>query len=199
MDMNIVEMFVLMAVAFSSEEMTTGQAKITGDDPMKLEISEYAVYKSDASPYAGRYPCGSLVYNGGWYYGTYCLHPAGEVKRDGTSYNWPWLGPFVGFRWSTDYGKSWTQTPCTPEKPLFGESALKAEPVRIGAPQFIDFGKNMEFSPDGKACLTAHGASVGPDGRRFAYNSWIIGDEIYLIRVTPGIENMNDSSKHEFL
>jgi len=181
-----------------SNEFTTGQAKITGDDPMKLEISDYTVYKSDAAPYAGRYPCGSLVYNGVWYYGTYCLHPSGEVKQDGTSYNWPWLGPFVGFRWSTDYGKTWTQTPCTPEKPLFGEAALKAEPVKIGAPHFVDFGKNLEFSPDGKAYLTAHGASVGPDGRRFGYNSWITGDEVCLIRVTPGIENMNDRSKYEF-
>jgi hypothetical protein len=180
------------------KEVTTGQAKITGDDPMKLEIMDYAVYRSDASPYAGRYPCGSLVYNGVWYYGTYCLHPSGEVKHGDTSYNWPWLGPFVGFRWSTDYGKTWTETACTPVKPLFGESALKGEPVKMGAPHFVDFGKNMEFSPDGKAYLTAHGASIGPEGRRYAYNSWITGDEIYLIRVTPSVENMNDLSQYEF-
>ncbi|MGB9604001.1 MAG: DUF7402 domain-containing protein, partial [Limisphaerales bacterium] len=139
-----------------------------------------------------------LVYDGVWYYGTYCLHPAGRVPRDGIDYNWPWLGPFVGFRWSTDYGKTWTQTPCTPDKPLFGESALNGEPVKIGAPHFVDFGKNMEFSPDGKAYLVAHGASVGPEGRRFGYNSWITGDEIYLVRVKPSIENMNDASKYEF-
>ena len=61
----------------------------------------------------------------------------------------------------------------------------------------MDFGKNMEHSPDGKAYLVAHGASDGVN-RRFAYNSWITGDEIYLLRVTPSIENINDASKYEF-
>ena len=177
---------------------TTGHATIIGNDPMNLIITNQGVYKSDPSPYAGRYPCGSLVYNGVWYYGTYCLHPSGSVPKDGINYNWPWLGPFVGFRWSTDFGKTWTQTPCTPEKPLFGESALNGEPVKIGAPHFVDFGKNMQYSPDGYAYLVSHGASQGPEGRRFAYNSWITGDEIYLIRVKPSIENMNDATKYEF-
>jgi len=182
----------------AGKDAATGNATIIGDNPLQLIVTNQGVYKSDPSPYAGRYPCGSLVYNGIWYYGTYCLHPSGSVLKDGINYNWPWLGPFVGFRYSTDFGKSWVQTPCTPEKPLFGETALKGEPVKIGAPHFVDFGKNMEYSPDGKAYLVAHGASIGPEWRRFAYNSWITGDEIYLIRVKPSIENINDASKYEF-
>src|SRR5208337_4957216 len=55
----------------------------------------------------------------------------------------------------------------------------------------------LEHSPDGKAYLVAHGASDGSH-RRFGYNSWITGDEIYLLRVTPSIENINDASKYEF-
>ena len=47
------------------------------------------------------------------------------------------------------------------------------------------------------AYLVAHGASDGKD-RRFAFNSWITGDETYLIRVKPSIENINDASKYEF-
>ncbi len=179
------------------KDATTGYATILGDDPLKLQVVHQGVYKSDPSPYASRYPCGSLVYNGVWYYGTYCLHPAGSVPHEGANYNWPWLGPFVGFRYSTDLGKTWTQTPCTPAKPLFGESALKGEPVKIGSPHVVDFGKNMEHSPDGKAYLVAHGASDGKQ-RRFGYNSWITGDEIYLVRVEPSIENMNDAAKYEF-
>ena len=61
----------------------------------------------------------------------------------------------------------------------------------------MGFGKNLEHSPDGKAYLVAHGASAGVN-RRFGYNSWITGDEIYLLRVTPGITNMNDASQYEF-
>ncbi|MBU6399704.1 MAG: hypothetical protein KGS61_05250 [Verrucomicrobia bacterium] len=176
---------------------TTGFATILGDDPVRLTISDQGVYKSDPSPYAGRYPCGSLVYRGVWYYGTYCLQPAGQVRRDGGLFNWPWLGPFVGFRWSTDFGRTWTQTPCTPAHPLFGEIALQGEPVKIGSPHFVDFGKELEHSPDGKAYLVAHGASQGAN-RRFAFNSWITGDEIYLVRVRPSIRNMNDAARYEF-
>jgi hypothetical protein len=113
------------------------------------------------------------------------------------NYNWPWLGPLVSFRYSTDLGKTWTQSPCTPAKPLFGETALQGEPVKIGSPHFVDFGKNLEHSPDGKAYLVAHGASESAN-RRFAYNSWITGDEVYLLRVKPGIRHMNDASKYEF-
>lgn len=177
---------------------TTGHATILGDDPLKLTVTGQGVYKSSPRPYEGRYPCGSLVHEGVWYYGTYCLHPSGGIRRDdGILYNWPWLGPFVGFRWSTDLGKTWTQTPCTPAEPLFGEHALNGEPVKIGAPHFVDFGKAMEHSPDGKAYLVAQGASDG-NNRRFAYNSWITADQAYLARVTPGIENMNDAAKYEF-
>ncbi len=163
---------------------TTGHAKIIGDDPLKLQVVDQGVFKSDPSPYGGRYPCGSLVFDGVWYYGTYCLSGLG----------WGILGPFVGFRWSTDFGKTWTQTPCTPSKPLFNE--IKP-PVKIGSPHFVDFGKNLEYSPDGKAYLVAHGASNSVN-RYPAYNSWITGDEVYLARVTPNIENMNDISKYEF-
>ncbi len=176
---------------------TTGHATILGEDPLKLTVTNQGIFHSNPRPYEGRYPCGSLVHDGVWYYGTYCLHPSGQVPRDGIPYNWPWLGPFVGFRWSTNLGQTWTQTPCTPAQALFGESALKGEPVKIGAPHFVDFGKALEHSPDGKAYLVGHGASDGAN-RRFAYNSWITGDEIYLTRVTPSIANMNDLRQYEF-
>ncbi len=179
------------------KEAVTGFAKIIGEDPLNLQVIEQGVVASDPAPYEGRYPCGTLVHDGVWYYGTYCLHPSFASEHNGRSYNWPWLGPFVGFRHSMDFGKSWIQSPCTPAAPLFGESALNGEPVKIGAPHFVDFGRNLEHSPDGKAYLVAHGASDGAN-RRYGYNSWITGDEIYLIRVTPTVENMNDASKYEF-
>lgn len=179
------------------ENATTGHATILGDDPLKLTVTNQGVFKSSPRPYEARYPCGSLVHDGIWYYGTYCLHPGGGIRKDGIIYNWPWLGPFVGFRWSTDLGKTWHETPRTPANPLFGEHALNGEPVKIGAPHFVDFGKAMEHSPDGKAYLVGHGASDG-NNRRYAYNSWITADQAYLVRVKPAIETMNDSSKYEF-
>ena len=104
---------------------STGHATILGHDPLHLVLTNQGNFKSSPLPYEGRYPCGSLVYGGVWYYGTYCLHPAGRVDRDGIPYNWPWLGPFVGFRSSTNAGQTWTETPCTPAHPLFGEQALQ--------------------------------------------------------------------------
>jgi hypothetical protein len=139
-----------------------------------------------------------LVHDGVWYYGTYCLGPLGETPYGDDKFNWPWLGPFVGFRTSADYGRSWTDTPHTPEKPLFNETGMYGYPVKIGAPHFVDFGKNMEHSPDGYAYLVGHGAEETDEKPRFGNLSWISGDQIYMLRVKPSIENMNDASKYEF-
>ena len=177
---------------------TTGQAVMEGNDPLHLKVYSLGLTHSDPVPYGGRYPCGSLVYNGIWYYGTYCLAPEGVMNFGDEMYNWPWLGPFVGFRISKDYGRTWTETPHTPEKPIFGESGMWGYPVKIGAPHFVDFGKNMEYSPDGNAYLVAHGAVYPDPEPRFANLSWISGDQVYLIRVRPSEETINDAGAYEF-
>ncbi len=180
------------------EYATTGQGVMEGDDPLTLQVYSLGLQRASAGSYHGRYPCGSLVYNGVWYYGTYCLDPAPQAKYGDKTYNWPWLGPVVGFRTSTDYGRSWKDCPLTPEKPLFTETGINGYPVKIGSPHFIDFGKNMQHSPDGKAYLIAHGADTSDTKPRFWNASWITGDQIYLLRVVPTIENINDMSKYEF-
>ena len=70
--------------------------------------------------------------------------------------------------------------------------------MKIGSPHFVDFGRNMRHSPDGKAYLVAHGASADDPTPRPANASWITGDQIHLIRVKPAIANMNDRSKYEY-
>lgn len=179
--------------------ITTGQGVIVGDDPLTLQAYSIGLDKSSpAFPYHGRYPCGSLMYNGVWYYGTYCLDPSGYTKYGDKIINWPWMGPFVGFRYSTDYGHTWTPCPHEPANPIFGETGINGYPVKIGAPHFVDFGKNMQYSPDGKAYLVAHGADTTDTKWRFWNDSWITGDQVYLLRVTPSVENINDASKYEF-
>ncbi len=164
---------------------TTGHAKITGDDPLQLEVTALGLHKASAEPYGGRYPCGSLVHDGVWYYGTYCL--------DKKQYPWDIMGPFVGFRISKDFGKTWTDTPYTPSKPLFGESGKDGAKIKMGSPHVVDFGRNMEHSPDGKMYLVGHGAT-----RPEAACSWISGDQVYLARVKPSALRVNDASKYEF-
>jgi hypothetical protein len=180
------------------ENATTGQAVIEGNDPLSLKVYSLGLSKASPVPYQGRYPCGSLIYNKVWYYGTYCLAPSGGAQYGDSIFNWPWMGPFVGFRYSTDYGRSWKNCPHTPEKPLFGETGVNGYPVKIGSPHFVDFGKNMQYSPDGKAYLVAHGADINDNPYRFYNDSWITGDNVYLLRVIPSVENMNDASKYEF-
>ena len=177
---------------------TTGQAVIMGDDPLNLTVKSLGKAQADPHPYGGRYPCGSLVYRGIWYYGTYCLSPSGMTRFGDTTYNWPWLGPLVGFRISRDFGKTWEETPYTPEKSLFGETGMWGHPVKIGAPHFVDFGKDMEHSPDGQAYLVATGAELNDAKPRFENLSWITGDQVYLLRVTPSPENINDPKAYEF-
>jgi len=99
-----------------------GQGVIVGTDPMNLKAYSIGTFIARSNPYMGRYPCGSLVYEGVWYYGTYCLGPEGSTQYGNMKVNWPWMGPFVGFRYSTDYGHTWEVCPHTPKKPIFGET-----------------------------------------------------------------------------
>jgi hypothetical protein len=175
---------------------TTGHATILGKDPLNLNVTDAGIFKGDPIPYGGRYPCGSLVYNGVWYYGTYCLMDSDGDPSKGL--NWDILGPFVGFRYSKDHGRSWVDTPHTPSHPLFGEPPKPGDPVKFGVPHFVDFGRDMQFSPDGKAYLVAHGALIPDPLPRLANASWITGDAIYLARVKPTPETINDPPKYEF-
>jgi hypothetical protein len=178
---------------------TTGNAVMIGDDPLRLSVKNTSPPQpASPKPYKGRYPCGSLVYNGIWYYGTYCLGPSGRVEHEGFTYNWPVLGPMPGFRISRDFGKTWTPSPLSPDTPLFPEPKEFMGPVKMGCPHFVDFGRNMAHSPDGRAYLVGVGAEENDPKPRYANLSWITGDQVYLARVTPAPENINDVSKYEF-
>jgi hypothetical protein len=127
-----------------------------------------------------------------------------DAKLRGLSLHY--LGPFVGFSTSRDQGRTWTPCPHTPAAPLFKEPQNGFEEkvlnqpssVKIGSPHFVDFGKNMEHSPDGKAYLVAHGALDGGKQVRTQRASWCNGDAIYLLRVLPGVETINDAAAYEF-
>ncbi len=180
--------------SWSGPKARTGQAKIEGNDPLNLKITSLGTHEGSATPYKGRYPCGSLIYNDIWYYGTYTL------TNGDYGLNWPVLGPFAGFRISRDMGETWENSPvsCNPGETLFPEPEKINGPVKIGSPHFVDFGKNMEHSPDGKAYLIAHGSTEKDLEDRKANLSWITGDQIYLCRVTPSPQNINNEEAYEY-
>jgi len=186
----------------------TGFAVVEGSDPMDLTIARAGLIEHTPYPYGGQYPCGSLVHDGVWYYGSYAL----DWHKD----PWDTMGPFVGFNISKDEGRTWLPTQRTALNPIFGESAKDGRAVKmwemtptyetslhrqgtpgrrvkIGAPHFVDFGRNMANSPDGRAYMVAHGATR-PD----SYNSWAAGDQVYLLRVEPSPESMNNPAAWEF-
>jgi hypothetical protein len=183
-----------ISVSSGGKEAATGHALIEGDDPLSLKVTPIGTWPGSPEPYEGRYPCGSLVHNGVWYYATYALRNAGY------GLNWPILGPCPGFYISRDFGKTWTNPPlsCAPGRALFPEPNKLEGPVKIGAPHFVDFGKNMEHSPDGKAYLVSHGAVEADMEDRVANLSWITGDQVYLCRVAPSPATINDAAHYEF-
>jgi hypothetical protein len=169
------------------ETATTGHAIISGSNPLDLKVHSAGVIAASPGPYGGRYPSASLMLDGTWYYGTYCLADRGR------GLNWDRLGPFVGFRVSTDNGVTWDEGPHTPDRPIFEESGFGDGLIRMGAPHFVDFGQNMVNSPDGYAYLVGHGSQYSN-----AQLSWISGDEIYLARVLPTLETINDPRAWQF-
>jgi len=178
-----------------------GQATIVGDDPFALNITRVKLYTEpgySAYPYGGRFPSGSLVYKGTWWYGTYFVpnYPKKGPLVGGL------LGPTVDFRHSTDFGETWVEPRLNATSfsdNLFGEVGdgigKNAGPARIkfGTPHWVDFGQELEHSPDGKAYIVAHGAT-SPTSTQF----WMLGDQVYMARVTPTVANIDDKSKWEY-
>lgn len=169
-----------------------GFATITGDNPYDLQIINTGIFKETVDGnYDGRYPCATFENNGIWYYGTYAL-------RNLYNTNYGILGPFCGFTVSKDMGESWERSPFTPAYPMFEDSDKENGSVRIGAPHMVDFGQGMKNSPDGKLYLVAHGSDLNDKMPRHGNNSWITADQIYLIRVEPTPETINNPDAYEF-
>jgi len=170
-----------------------GVGVIVGDDPLNLTVTARPPLPTPVGPYHSRYPSGSLVHDGIWYYGTHPEGPGGA-------------GPFTGFAISKDFGRTWSGGRNDARDPLFPPTTpfLDEEgeplyvPVRVVEPFFVDFGKNMQHSPDGKAYLVAHGATEPADGKVRHGSHWHIGDQAFLLRVTPSPETINDEQEYEF-
>jgi len=199
---------------------TTGFATVIGDDPLSLNVTAAGTFSSSPSPYHGRYPCGSLYYKGIWFYGTYTLdnenHQPGtplgrqplergadtlkepSYGRAGYCENWCIQGPFVGFRTSLDQGNTWNEPRvhmANASDNLFGESAPDnhTSKVKFGAPHVVDFGRELEHSPDGKMYIVGHGAS-----EPYSPTSWMQASEVYMARVSPTVAAVEDRSQWQF-
>lgn len=170
----------------------TGNVILSGNDPFHLNILPLEPAKHSNKMFHGTYPCGNLFYNGIWYYGRYLCHRWRNKYNEEIVYE---LGPFLGFRTSSDYGKTWQESEFDENKNLFPERGrcMGENPIKLGMPHFVDFGKNMENSPDGYAYLIGHGTE---DTNGIV--NWCSGDAIFMARVKPSLKTINNPGSYEF-
>ncbi|MGI4949505.1 MAG: hypothetical protein ACRYHC_12575 [Janthinobacterium lividum] len=171
---------------------TTGAAVLTGNDPFALSATPLAPFRRETPRYEGYYPCANLFHNGVWYYGGYYCHRWLDNHNVPVTYE---NGGFGGFRISTDRGATWRDTPHDDRRPLFPEvgRCSGGAAIKLGTPHFVDFGRDMEHSPDGYAYLVGHG-SYNPDG----VSNWCSGDAVSMARVRPSPGTMNDPAAWEY-
>jgi len=184
---------------------TTGSAIVTGADWRNLHCESVggAIHEV-ALPMQGRYTSANFVANETWWIGSYGGSEGDKGCEMGTGV--PQLcvmGPFAGFRHSTDQGRNWSE-PRAPDgsslnisKALFGEKA--GEAVKYGAPHVVDHGPENIYSPDGYLYMVATGCLASAATSNC---SWISGDAIFLTRAkdfdAKRPDSLNDERAWEF-
>ncbi len=162
--------------------MSTGQARIIGNDPLNLKFENIGRMWSGGKNY---YPCVSLIVDNIFYIGTY------------NAYNDD--GYFNGFRYSSDWNHFtensepgwknpyWTNA-IDPGGNFFNEKGK----AKFRTPHTVNFDRNNKSS-DGRVYLSAHGYSSGK-----GKNNWDKGDAIYLCRVKSNTYDIINNRAYEF-
>jgi hypothetical protein len=127
----------------------------------------------------------------GFLYGTKPDHPAGDLGYPFAP-NPYWVDrtkhPLRRSIKAVDNGSATTIAP-------HYEGGFFREPrggVHIRNLHFVDFGKELVHSPDGRAYAVAHGSAGDKPAE------WGNGDSVYLLRVEPTCERINDPAGWEF-
>lgn len=171
---------------------TTGNAIIMGDDPFDLKFRILPPTELTLSASSCCYPTGGLVKDDVWFYA--CQYRNHLADRHGNQQCFS--SGANRFRISRDLGKTWKWSPFDEHDPVIPEIGASAggPAMKFGNAHFVDFGKNMEHSPDGYAYLIGHGTTA-PEGMA----NWSTGDAVFLARVMPTSEAINTKSSYEYL
>ena len=183
----------------------TGSAVVSGDNWRNLSVRAPggAIFE-DGFPMQGRYTCANAVANGTWWVGSYGLAVGDASCEAGTGVlQFCEMGPFVGFRSSTDAGASWKE-PRRPggsilnvSSPLFDEAVGAS--IKLGAPHIVDFGPENELSPDGHLYAVGNGCLAAKPNSNC---SWISGDAVFMARASgysaAEPDSLNDPANWEF-
>ena len=199
-----------VGVNSAAPDFQTGSAIVSGYD-IHQPVADWRNLTSrqvggaqfeDGGKRLGRYTSAVFVQNGTWWIGTYGGDEGDNACTVGSGV--PQLCtimPFVGFRYSTDLGLTWTPTPSSlsVELGLFGETGDSA--VKFGMPHIVDHGKENENSPDSHLYMVGTGCMAASANSNC---SWISGDAIFLLRAknvaefSSNPEMMNDKSNWEY-
>ena len=179
---------------------TNGAAIVSGGGDwrhLSVATTPSGAIREDGAPMTGRYTSANAVINGTWWTGTYGLGMTTNPNR--TFQQSVEIGPFVGFRYSTDMGATWTE-PAAPGgaalsvgRSLFGEKVGDA--IKYQSPHVVDHGPENVRSPDGALYMVASGCLAD---RANENCTWISGDAVFLARATgfraaePG--SLNDAA-----
>ena len=196
-----------VVVGSSAPSFMTGTSVVTGaPDFRRLSVEAVGgAIHEDGAPMNGRYTSANVVINGTIWVGTYGLNAtsaASECPQNQNQGPCQELGPFVGFRTSTDAGTSWTEpvgedgTELTVGNPLF---ETLGQPVKLGAPHVVDHGPENTHSPDGQLYMVGMGCLAD---RPSSNCTWISGDAIFVTRTKQYSANdpgsLNHASNWEF-
>jgi hypothetical protein len=197
-----------VTVGSSAPSFMTGTSIVTGRDWRNLSVKAIGgAIHEDGAPMNGRYTSANVVVNSTIWVGTYGLNATSNsatCPQNGFQGPCQEIGPFVGFRFSTDKGVSWEEPVgadgqnLTVGHPLF---ETLGNPVKLGAPHVVDHGPENKNSPDGQLSMVGMGClATAPNPNC----TWISGDGIFVTR-TRRFEHtaskpasLNDASSWEF-
>jgi hypothetical protein len=196
--------------------LNAGLAKISGDDPLNLTFTYLGSLNVPDYTQQSAYPCTSLVKEGVWYLGleegwnSYSADTPEQVARF-----WGFLCTRKPGIAAGDLGYPFPPNPFWEDLSIHPlrrarEAAAKVEggavkPTYVGGffreppganrvrnLHFVDFGRELEHSPDGRAYAVAHGSEKDKPAE------WGNGDSVFLLRVQPTWNQINDPQAWEF-
>lgn len=196
-----------LEVACSGPSASTGWAIFNGSSPRDLRLVDHGTVAAPGGvggELSGRYPVAGADFDGVLYQGTYSedngANVAGRACPQSCGGNqWCIGGPFVGWQYSIDRGRSWVVPPAINSSHNVFQQAWPDPPepfqFKIMFANWVDFGRNNEHSPDGAHYLVTSGCNgtVGYDC------TWTQASHLYLLRIKRlSVATVNDPAQWEY-
>jgi len=191
-----------------------GTVALSGSNPLSLTVGTGHTIQTPNSPYWGRYVSGSLYKDGVWYTSTYPTQTGDPYGGECAGINGNCaIGWTASFETSSNQGSSFGGNGVDPYYALNDTSTFNVfgqddgyvnsggpqimKHVKFTAGHFVDFGQNMQYSPDGKAYYHSHSVATSIIGTSNPL-TWNLGDVLYLARVVLSPSTINQVSVWEF-